>query len=84
MNKRQVIILCIIAVILAAAVAVVKFTGKETVQSATARAAGETLFENFPANEVASVAITGADGTVTIAGTIRGRQWQWQCTVEKL
>ena len=66
MNKRQVIILCIIAVILAAAVAVVKFTGKETVQSATTRAAGETLFEKFPANEVASVVITGADGTVTI------------------
>ncbi len=66
MNKRQVIILCIIAVILAAAVAVVKFTGKETVQSATARAAGETLFEKFPATDVASVAITGAEGTVTI------------------
>ncbi|HSP43058.1 MAG TPA: DUF4340 domain-containing protein, partial [Luteolibacter sp.] len=66
MNKRQVIILCILAVILAAAVAVVKFTGKETVQSATARAAGETLFEKFPATDVASVAITGAEGTVTI------------------
>jgi hypothetical protein len=66
MNKRQVITLCIIAVILAAAVAALRFTGKETVQSATARAAGETLFENFPAKEVASVAITGAEGTVTI------------------
>ena len=66
MNKRQVIILCIVAIILAAAVAVMKFTGKETVQSTTARAAGETLFGKFPANEIASVAITGVDGTVTI------------------
>ena len=66
MNKRQVIILCIVAIILAAAVAVMKFTGKETVQSTTARAAGETLFGKFPASEIASVAITGVDGTVTI------------------
>ena len=66
MNKRQVITLCIIAVVLAAAVAVMKFTGKESVQSTTTRAAGQTLFEKFPAGEVQSIAITGADGTVTI------------------
>jgi hypothetical protein len=66
MNKRQVIILWIIAIVLAAAVAVVKVASREDAQSATARAAGQTLFENFPATDVASVAISGAEGRVTL------------------
>ena len=67
MNKRQVIILWIIAIALGSAVAVVKLTQKDTTESATKRAAGETLFESFPAAEVAAVEIKGAAGTVNLA-----------------
>ena len=66
MNKRQVIILWIIAVVLAAAVAIVKVASKDGAQSATARASGQTLFENFPATDVATLVITGAQGSVTL------------------
>lgn len=67
MNKRQVIILWIIAAALGAAVGVVKLTRNDASQSATKRAAGQTLFESFPATDVSSVEIRGAAGSVTIA-----------------
>jgi len=66
MNKRQVIVLWIIALVLAAAVGVVKFTTKDATSSATKRAPGETLFESFPATNAAKIQITAADGTVTV------------------
>jgi hypothetical protein len=66
MNKRQVIILWAIALVLGLAVAAVKLTQKDATQSATNRAPGETLFEKFPATDITSVAITGAEGTVTL------------------
>lgn len=67
MNKRQVIILWIIAIALGSAVGVVKLTQKDTTESATSRAAGQTLFESFPGAEVATVEIKGAAGTVNLA-----------------
>jgi hypothetical protein len=67
MNKRQVIILWIIAIALGAAVAAVKLTQKDTARSATSRAAGQTLFESFPGTDVATVEIRGAKGPVTLA-----------------
>ncbi len=67
MNKRQVIILWIIAIALGSAVAVVKLTQKDTTKSATQRAPGQTLFESFPGGDVAAVEIQGADGTVSLA-----------------
>jgi hypothetical protein len=67
MNKRQVIIFWIIAIALGAAVGVVKLTQKDSGQSATRRAAGQTLFESFPAADVAAVEIQGAAGTVSLA-----------------
>jgi hypothetical protein len=67
MNKRQVIILWIIAIALGGAVGIVKLTQKDGAKSTTKRAAGETLFESFPGAEVNKLAIEGADGTVTIA-----------------
>ncbi len=67
MNKRQVIILWIIAIAIGAAVGIVKLTQKDSSKAATKRAAGETLFESFPGTDVAKVGIQGADGTVTIA-----------------
>lgn len=66
MNKRQVIILWIIAIALSGAVAALKLTQKDTTKSATKRAAGQTLLESLPANEVASLEFQGGDGTVTI------------------
>ncbi|RPJ33046.1 MAG: hypothetical protein EHM17_11670, partial [Verrucomicrobiaceae bacterium] len=67
MNKRQVIILWIIAIVLGAAVGLVKLTQKDSGQSATKRAAGQTLFESFPATEISSVEIKGAGGSVNLA-----------------
>jgi hypothetical protein len=67
MNKRQVIILWIIAIALGSAVGVVKLTQKDTTESATKRIAGQTLFETFPAAEVAAVEIKGTTGTANLA-----------------
>jgi hypothetical protein len=66
MNKRQVIILWIIAIALGGAVGLVKLTQKDTTTSATKRTAGQTLFESFPAAEVAALEIKGVGGTVNI------------------
>jgi hypothetical protein len=66
MNKRQVIIIWIVAIVLGAAVAVVKLTSKETTTSTTTRAPGQTLFASFPASDVTTVEISGAEGSVTI------------------
>lgn len=66
MNKRQVITLWVIAIILGFAVAAVKLTQKDATQSATARAPGQTLFDKFPAAQVASVSIQGAEGSATL------------------
>lgn len=73
MNKRQVIILWVIAIVLGIAVAAVKLTHKDAKQSATHRAPGQTLFEKFPASEIASVAIKGAKGGVTL--TRKDNKW---------
>jgi hypothetical protein len=67
MNKRQVTILWVIAIALGAAVAVVKLNQNQSNQSATNRAAGQTLFESFPATEASTIEIQGSAGTVTLA-----------------
>ncbi len=66
MNKRLVIILWAIAACLGVAVAAVKFSQNQSTLSATKRAAGQTLFENFPAAEVSSITVQGADGSVNL------------------
>ena len=66
MNKRQVIILSSIAAVLAAAVAIVKFSQKDVSQAQTQRSPGQTLFEAFPASDVANIDISGATGSVTL------------------
>lgn len=67
MNKRQVIILWVIAIVLGAAVAIVKHRQDRSTHSATHRTHGETLFESFPAAEVANIDIQGAgDHAVTL------------------
>ena len=73
MNKRQVIILWIIALALGASVAIVKLTERQSSQSSTQRAPGETLFESFPAIDVSTVEIKGATESVTL--TKKGDTW---------
>lgn len=67
MNKRQVIILWVIAIVLGVTVTLVKLSQNKTTRSATQRVHGQTLFESFPANETASVVIQGARDSVTLA-----------------
>ena len=67
MNKRQVTILWVIAIALGAAVTAVKLSQNKSTGSATQRAAGQTLFESFPASEAATIEIQGATGAVTLA-----------------
>jgi hypothetical protein len=67
MNKRQVIILWVIAIALGGAVTALKFTQKDTTKNATSRAPGQTLFESFPGADVSTVEIQGAAGSVTLA-----------------
>jgi hypothetical protein len=66
MNKRQVLILWVIAVALAAAVAAVKLGKTNETKSATARSAGETLLPSFPAPDVSTIEIKGANTATTI------------------
>jgi hypothetical protein len=66
MNKRQVIILWVIALALGAAVTIVKLSQNKATQSATKRTQGQTLFESFPATEAASVTVQSATGSVTL------------------
>jgi hypothetical protein len=73
MNKRQVIILWVIAIILGLTVAVVKFSQKDTHKETSHRAPGKTLFESFPAANVASIEIQGAADSVILNHT--NNQW---------
>lgn len=66
MNKRQVILLWVIAIALGAAVAAVKLNQSKSNHSATNRSPGQKLFESFPAADVASVEVTGAEDSVTL------------------
>jgi hypothetical protein len=66
MNKRQVIIFWVIALVLGGAVTIMKLSHKPSTQSAGMRAAGNTLFKSFPATDISTVEIQGAAGPVTL------------------
>lgn len=76
MNKRQVIILWAIAIALGIAVTAVKLSQKDTTQSSTERAAGQTVFESFPATETSAIDIEGAGSSVSLAK----KEGQWVVT----
>ncbi|MCX6876605.1 MAG: DUF4340 domain-containing protein [Verrucomicrobia bacterium] len=60
MNKRQLLILWLIAIALGGAVAYLKFGQPQaTATSTTARPFGQTVLESFPATEVAAIDIQG-------------------------
>lgn len=73
MNKRQVTTLWVIAIALGAAVTAVKLSQTKSTTSATQRVHGQTLFESFPAADIATIDIQGATGTVTLAK--KGSNW---------
>lgn len=66
MNKRQVIILWVIAVALAAAVTAVKLGRVQDTKSATNRAVGQTVLPSFDPAAVATIEITGASDATTL------------------
>lgn len=67
MNKRQVIILWAIAIVLGVTVITVKSIQNRAVQSATKRVQGQTLFESFPATQADTIQIQSAANSVTLA-----------------
>lgn len=64
MSSRLVLILWLIVIALGGAVFAVKSKQGEQARSLIRRMGGQTLLEQFPAAEVASIAIDGVDGTV--------------------
>lgn len=64
MSSRLVLILWLIVIALGGAVFAVKSKQGEQARSLIRRTGGQTLLDQFPATDVASIAITGADGTV--------------------
>lgn len=74
MSKRQVIILWIAAIVLVGLFALVKVNQSGGTKSNTTRTSGQTLLESFPANDVARLTITSADGTVTL---VRNEKKEW-------
>ncbi len=66
MNKRQVITLWVIALLLGAAVAAVKLSQNRDKRGATERVHGETLLESFPAADTAQITIQGAGESATL------------------
>lgn len=68
MNKRQVFLLWVIAIALGAAIAYLKFGRKQAVAEHTARLPGQTLFEAFPAAQIAAIEVRGVgDKVVNLA-----------------
>lgn len=66
MNKRQVIVLWIIAVALVVILAIVNSSKSDAYKSATERQRGETLLADFKPTEVASIGITAGEDSVTL------------------
>ena len=66
MNKRQVITLWGIALLLGAAVATVKLSQNRDNRGATQRVHGESLLKSFPATEVSQISIQGAGESATL------------------
>jgi hypothetical protein len=66
MNKRQVVVLWIIAVVLAAAAFFVRSGDSKGFESKTQRARGQTLLADFPAPEVAKIQVSSGGTTTTV------------------
>ena len=66
MNKRQVVVLWIIAILLIVAAAVVRLRDSDGTVTKMQRADGETFLKEFPAEQVAKIELKGAKDTTTL------------------
>lgn len=66
MKPRTIAVLWLIAAILGATIAFIKFREGNADQATTNRAPGQTLLENFPIEEISTIQIAGADSSVTL------------------
>lgn len=66
MNKRQVIVLWIIALLLATTVGILRWTSGDPASRSTQRAPGDTLLDGFPGPQVSQLEITGVDGSIRL------------------
>jgi hypothetical protein len=66
MNKRQVVVLWIIAILLIAAAVLVRLGNKDGSVSKMQRADGETFLKEFPAEQVAKIEVKGAKSSTTL------------------
>jgi hypothetical protein len=66
MSKRQVVVLWIIAILLAAAAVLVRSGNSKGFESKTQRARGDTLLADFPATEVAKIQVSSGDMSSTL------------------
>ncbi len=66
MSKKQVIILWIVAIVLAAAAWAVRSGGPKGFESKTARQRGDTLFKELPVQEVAKIEVVSGGEKVTM------------------
>ena len=73
MNKRQVLIFWLIAIILGGGVYALKNMRDQSTKTGTMRAPGQTLFESFPGTDIVTVDIKGATGNVTL--TKKDAKW---------
>ncbi len=72
MSKKSVIVLWIVVFILAASVTALKLRKGDTGEANTNRHRGETVLASFPATEVTSIQIKGAEQSVTLNKTSDG------------
>ena len=66
MNKRQVVVLWIIAIVLSVAAFLARSSNSEGFESETERARGQTLIADFPAAQVAKIQLTSGEDATTI------------------
>ena len=66
MSKRQVVVLWILAILLAAAAFFVRSGNSKGFESNTQRARGATLLADFPATEVAKIQVNSGDNSSTL------------------
>ena len=67
MKSRTVLCLWLVALLLGASVFFLKKSSGGAHKNTTNRAPGQTLFENFPAKEIANIEIKGTNQSVTLA-----------------
>lgn len=72
MSKKTVIILWTIAVVLAIGVISIKSRSRDTGEAQTERHRGQTVLASFPAADVTSIKIKGAEQAVTLNKTAEG------------